>query len=63
MFVNGFKIFRIVHEHNYIVSAVYDILPARTRALRSKDQGWQNVGRGLNAACATIRKWKWSVAE
>jgi hypothetical protein len=28
-------------SHN--VPAVYDVLPARTRALRSKDQGWQNV--------------------
>jgi hypothetical protein len=27
--------------HN--VLAVYDVLPARIRALRSKDQGWQNV--------------------
>jgi hypothetical protein len=27
--------------HN--VPAVYDVLPARIRALRSKDQGWQNV--------------------
>jgi hypothetical protein len=27
--------------HN--VPAVYDGLPARIRALRSKDQGWQNV--------------------
>jgi hypothetical protein len=27
--------------HN--VSAVYDVLPARIRALQSKDQGWQNV--------------------
>jgi hypothetical protein len=26
------------------VPAVYDVLPARIRALRSKDQGWQNVG-------------------
>ncbi|MFP3043425.1 hypothetical protein LQZ19_16550, partial [Treponema primitia] len=26
------------------VSAVYDVLTARIRALRSKDQGWQNVG-------------------
>ncbi|MDR1451323.1 MAG: hypothetical protein LBI57_03200, partial [Helicobacteraceae bacterium] len=25
------------------VPAVYDVLPARIRALRSKDQGWQNV--------------------
>jgi hypothetical protein len=31
---------RIAHN----VSAVCDVLPARTRALRSKDQGWQNVG-------------------
>jgi hypothetical protein len=29
--------------HN--VPAVCDVLPARIRALRSKDQGWQNVGR------------------
>jgi hypothetical protein len=28
-------------SHN--VPAVYDVLPARIRALRSKDQGWQNV--------------------
>jgi hypothetical protein len=28
--------------HN--VPAVCDVLPARIRALRSKDQGWQNVG-------------------
>jgi hypothetical protein len=28
--------------HN--VPAVYDVLPARIGALRSKDQGWQNVG-------------------
>jgi hypothetical protein len=27
--------------HN--VPAVYDVLPARIRALRSKVQGWQNV--------------------
>jgi hypothetical protein len=27
--------------HN--VPAVYDVLPARIRTLRSKDQGWQNV--------------------
>jgi hypothetical protein len=26
------------------VLAVDDVLPARIRALRSKDQGWQNVG-------------------
>jgi hypothetical protein len=29
------------------VPAVYDVLTARIRALRSKDQGWQNVGEGL----------------
>jgi hypothetical protein len=28
-------------SHN--VPAVYGVLPARIRALRSKDQGWQNV--------------------
>jgi hypothetical protein len=28
---------------SYNVPAVYDVLPARIRALRSKDQGWQNV--------------------
>jgi hypothetical protein len=27
------------------VPAVYDVLPARIRALRSKDQGWQNVAK------------------
>jgi hypothetical protein len=27
----------------YNVPAVYDVLPARIRALRSKGQGWQNV--------------------
>ena len=31
-------------SHN--VPAVYDVLPARIRTLRSKDQGWQNVGEG-----------------
>jgi hypothetical protein len=31
-------------SHN--VPAVYDVLPARIRALRSKGQGWQNVGGG-----------------
>jgi hypothetical protein len=30
--------------HN--VPGVYDVLPACIRALRSKDQGWQNVGGG-----------------
>jgi hypothetical protein len=29
------------------VPAVYDVLPARIRALRSKDQGWQNVAEVL----------------
>jgi hypothetical protein len=36
----------------YNVPAVYDVLPARIRALRSKDQGWQNVPeqrRGIGA--------------
>jgi hypothetical protein len=28
---------------SYNVPAVYDVLPARRRALRSKDQGWQNM--------------------
>jgi hypothetical protein len=32
-------------SHN--VPAVYDVLPARIRALRSKDQGWQNVAEVL----------------
>jgi hypothetical protein len=31
---------RIAHN----VPAVDDVLPARIRALRSKGQGWQNVG-------------------
>jgi hypothetical protein len=38
------SIFQKISEkmaHN--VPAFYDVLPARTRALRSKDQGWQNV--------------------
>jgi hypothetical protein len=39
-FVNIFKKFWFI-AHN--VPAVYDVLPARIRALRSKDQGWQNV--------------------
>jgi hypothetical protein len=34
--------FCIFIAHN--VPAVYDVLAARIRALRSKDQGWQNVG-------------------
>jgi hypothetical protein len=29
---------------SYNVPAVYDVLSARIMALRSKDQGWQNVG-------------------
>jgi hypothetical protein len=36
------KKFQVFIAHN--VSAVGDVLPARIRALRSKDQGWQNVG-------------------
>jgi hypothetical protein len=34
--------FQKLMAHN--VPAVYEVLPARIRALRSKDQGWQNVG-------------------
>jgi hypothetical protein len=38
------KIFtRVPKQMSHNVSAVYDVLPARIRALRSKDQGWQNV--------------------
>jgi hypothetical protein len=33
--------FSVAISHN--VPAVGDVLPARIRALRSKDQGWQNV--------------------
>jgi hypothetical protein len=33
------RAFQISHN----VPAVYDVLPARIRALRSKGQGWQNV--------------------
>ena len=41
-FVNIFsKTFLEKMAHN--VPAVYDVLPARKRALRSKDQGRQNV--------------------
>jgi hypothetical protein len=40
-FYNFFKIVSAQIAHN--VPAVYDVLPARIRALRSKDQGWQNV--------------------
>jgi hypothetical protein len=38
-------IFRPISEKMaYNVPVVYDGLPARIRALRSKDQGWQTVG-------------------
>jgi hypothetical protein len=40
-FVNIFQKNSAEMAHN--VSAVYDVLPARIRALRSKDQGRQNV--------------------
>jgi hypothetical protein len=44
-FVNFFqKIFKIM-AHN--VPAVYDVLAARIKALRSKDQGRQTVGGGF----------------
>jgi hypothetical protein len=39
-----FRIFQTFVSHN--VPAVYDVLAARIRALRSKDQGRQNVGGG-----------------
>jgi hypothetical protein len=38
---------------SYNVPAVYDVLPARIRALRSKDQGWQNVGGVSRGSVAT----------
>jgi hypothetical protein len=34
---------KILGQIAHNVPAVYDVLPARIRALRSKDQGWQNV--------------------
>jgi hypothetical protein len=34
---------QILGQMAHNVPAVYDVLPARIRALRSKDQGWQNV--------------------
>jgi hypothetical protein len=34
---------KILAPMSHNVPAVYDVLPARIRALRSKDQGWQNV--------------------
>jgi hypothetical protein len=50
-------LFKFFTENSKIIShnvpAVYDVLPARIRALRSKDQGWKNVGavsRGSEAA-------------
>jgi hypothetical protein len=42
------------------VPAVGDVLPARIRALRSKDQGWQNVGgvwRGNGAQRNDLATW------
>jgi hypothetical protein len=42
LFYNFQKILASI-AHN--VPAVCDVLPARIRALRSNDQGWQNVGR------------------
>ena len=45
IFVNIFKIFsKKLPKISHNVPAVYDVLPARIGALRSKDQGWQNVG-------------------
>jgi hypothetical protein len=43
---NMYDFLYILHNFSPIshnVPAVYDVLPARIRALRSKDQGWQNV--------------------
>jgi hypothetical protein len=45
--MNRFSFLKFYYEpvriaHN--VPAVYDVLAARIRALRSKDQGWQNGG-------------------
>jgi hypothetical protein len=39
-------IIKLVKLMAYNVPAVYDVLAARIRALRSKDQGRQNVGGG-----------------
>jgi hypothetical protein len=41
MFLSIFK--KLLGGISHNVPAVYDVLPARIRALRSKDQGWQNV--------------------
>jgi hypothetical protein len=45
IFVNIFFTYfrKISRKMAHNVPAVYDVLPARIRALRSKDQGWQNV--------------------
>ena len=46
--------------------AVKDILQARIRALRSKDQGWQNVAgrrRGNGAKRNDLADWKPGAAE
>jgi cytochrome b subunit of formate dehydrogenase len=43
IFMNIFQQILGYISHN--VPAVYDVLAARIRALRSKDQGRQNVGR------------------
>jgi hypothetical protein len=44
-FVNNFSInsSNISEAIAHNVPAVYDVLPARIRAPRSGDQGWQNV--------------------
>jgi hypothetical protein len=45
MYVKSFLQYftKILGQMTHNVPAVYDVLPARIRALRSKDQGWQNV--------------------
>jgi hypothetical protein len=42
-FFRQYILYSILGQMAYNVLAVYDVLPARIRALRSKDQGWQNV--------------------
>jgi hypothetical protein len=43
IFLLFFNFFTILGQMTHNVPAVYDVLPAWIRALRSKDQGWQNV--------------------
>jgi hypothetical protein len=45
LFIYFIQVFlhKILAKMSHNVPAVYDVLTARIRALRSKDQGWQNV--------------------